>query len=243
MAEDRIAVIPARGGSKRIPRKNIKPFRGTPLLARTIEMLSEVEAIDRVVVSTDDDEIAEVALSAGAEVPFRRPADLANDHAATRPVVRHAIEALETLTGGTVGEVCVAYPAAVFVTPADVDEAFHRLIDNGCQFVMSATAFPAPVQRGMTTDEEGRVAMLWPEHVNTRSQDLAQAYHDAGQFYWGTRSAWLHGPHPMQANTLLQLLPHWRVQDIDTPDDWERAEMIHRLLEERAADQTPNSDS
>lgn len=230
---DVIAVVPARGGSKRIPRKNIRPFRGVPLLTRTVAMLRATDLFDRVVVSTDDDEIAQVARDAGAEVPFLRPAELADDHVATRPVVVHALREVENRTGRRVAALCTVYPAAVFVQPDDLATAYRRLLDEDADFVFSAAAFAAPVQRAIRRRGDGRAEMLWPEYATTRSQDLTPAYHDAGQFYWGRRQAWLGDRSVLEAGSLMHLIPHWRVQDIDTPDDWTRAELLHRVLHER----------
>lgn len=225
-----VALVPARGGSKRIPRKNIKPFRGTPLVARVIETLVGSGLFERVVVSTDDDEIAAVAEEAGAQVPFRRPPELSDDHAGTRPVIQHAIDEL-LAAGVSVEEVCVSYPAAVFVAARDVARGLELLRSSDAQFVMTAASFPAPVKRALTVGEDGLARMLWPEFAMSRSQDLGEVYHDAGQFYWGTREAWQTGPSVLTARTVLHVLPHWQVQDIDTPEDWERAELIHELAE------------
>jgi pseudaminic acid cytidylyltransferase len=228
----KVAVVPARGGSKRIPRKNVRPFRGVPLLQRTLEMLLTADVVDRVVVSTDDDEVAEVALAAGAEVPFRRPPELADDHAGTRPVVLHAVQELERLAGRRLGSLCLVYPAAVFVQPSDLRQSLELLTASGADFVFSATTYDAPVQRALRRRGDGSVEMLWPEHVGTRSQDLDESLHDAGQFYWGRRDAWVEGGSVLTARSLVHLLPRWRAQDIDTPEDWHRAELLHRVLDE-----------
>jgi pseudaminic acid cytidylyltransferase len=226
-----LALVPARGGSRRIPRKNVRPFRGVPLLARTVSTLLDAGLFERVVVSTDDDEIAAIASDAGAEVPFRRPAELADDHAGTREVVAHAIETLEAADGTRLGAVCVAYPAAVFITADDLRTALALLEDPEAEFVLAATTFAAPIQRAFRRAEHGRLEMLWPEHATTRSQDLEECYHDAGQLYWGRRDAWLGAGSVLTARTLLHVLPRWRVQDIDTPEDWTRAELLHEVLE------------
>lgn len=225
-----VALVPARGGSKRIPRKNIKPFRGTPLIARVVDTLVGSGLFERVVVSTDDDEIAEIAEAAGAQVPFRRPPELSGDHAGTRPVIQHAINEL-VAAGVAVEELCVSYPAAVFVSGQDLATGLELLRSSDAQFVMTAASFPAPVKRALTVGEDGLARMLWPEFALSRSQDLGEVYHDAGQFYWGTRDAWQTGPSVLTARTVLHVLPHWQVQDIDTPEDWERAELIHQLAE------------
>ena len=228
-----VAIIPARGGSKRIPRKNIRSFRGTPLLERTIQTLQQTNLFDRIVVSTDDDEIANIAVAAGAEVPFLRPAELAGDHTGARPVIIHAIESLESADQSVLGPVCIVYPTAVFVTQEDLRQSLGRLVTSSADFVFSAARFDAPIQRALRTLDDGTCELMWPEHTLTRSQDLEEAYHDAGQFYWGRRDAWLAG-HPVFAgNALLHVLPRWRVQDIDTEEDWNRAELIHRMIGEQ----------
>ena len=225
-----MAIIPARGGSKRIPRKNIRPFLGTPLISRTIETLLNTDAIDRIVVSTDDDEVADVALAAGAEVPFRRPDDLADDHATTQAVIEHAIEALEEADGAPLDLVCVIYPAAVFVSPADLTAARDLLIEGNRDYVFTGTTFPFPIQRAIRMLDDGGCDMFQPEHRQTRSQDLEPAYHDAGQFYWGTRDAWVESRPVFAPDSSVFLLSRHLVQDIDTEEDWERAELLFRML-------------
>jgi pseudaminic acid cytidylyltransferase len=225
-----VAIVPARGGSKRIPKKNIRPFRGTPLLERTIRMLGKAGVFDRIIVSTDDEEIASLAIDAGAEVPFRRPAALADDHAGARPVIIHAIEALELDAGLDLGPVCIVYPAAVFIGPADIRDALAALEGSDADFVFAAALYDAPVQRALRRRADGTCEPMWSEHTLVRSQDLEPAYHDTGQFYWGRREAWLTGRPVFESNALMYELPRWRVQDIDTPDDWARAELIHRLI-------------
>ena len=225
-----LAVIPARGGSKRIPRKNIKPFLGVPLMARTIALLKESGVFDRIVVSTDDDEIAEVAIRAGAEVPFMRPAELANDFAATIPVITHAILTMEDL-GWRSDLCCCAYPAAVLTRPGDYRRALDMLASNPRpDYVFTATSFPFPIQRALRAAEGGGAEMFWPEHRQTRSQDLEPAFHDAGQFYFGQRDAWTEGRPFFSPASRMLVLPRYRVQDIDTAEDWERAEMLARIL-------------
>lgn len=228
-----IAVIPARGGSKRIPGKNIKPLRGQPLLERTIRTLHQAEVFDHIVVSTDDDTIAEVARRAGAEIPFRRPAELASDHAPTAPVVAHAIETFEAVAAARVGLVCCVYPAAVFATVEDVRGGLEQLRASDAEVVMSATTFDFPIQRALRMLPDGSAEMIWPEHALRRSQDLEEAYHDAGQFYWAYRQHWIAGGVANAGRRRLYLIPRWRVQDIDTEEDWERAELLLDVLERR----------
>ena len=225
-----IAIIPARGGSKRIPRKNIKLFFGKPMIAWSIEAAKASGCFDRIVVSTDDDEIADIAKRYGAEVPFMRPAELSNDFAGTTPVVKHAIETL-LAQGGTLNDVCCIYATAPFVTAEDIRQAFEKLVANNCNYVFSATSFPFPIQRALKVSERGYVEMFQPENFAKRSQDLEESFHDAGQFYWGTVKAWVDESLIFGHNSMAHILPRYRVQDIDTPEDWLRAEMLFKALE------------
>lgn len=226
-----ICLIPARGGSKRIPRKNIRPFRGKPMIVWSIAAAQLAGCFDRVLVSTDDEEIAAVAASHGAEVPFLRPVHLADDQATTQAVVLHALEWCEQ-QGLPVEALCCLYATAPFVQPGDLTAA-ARLLEKTPphSFVFTATSFPFPIQRAIRIDADGRSEMFQPEHFNTRSQDLEEAYHDAGQFYWARPEAWASSGNLFHKGRPL-LLPRWRVQDIDTEEDWQRAELLHRMLEE-----------
>jgi len=228
----KLALIPARGGSKRIPRKNIRLFRGRPMIAWSIAAAQAAGCFDRILVSTDDVEIAEVAALHGAEVPFLRPAHLADDQATTQAVVLHAVQWCKQ-QGLSVDAVCCLYATAPFVQPGDLAEAAGLLGQAPTQsFVFTATSFPFPIQRAIRIDADGRSVMFQPEHFNTRSQDLEEAYHDAGQFYWARPEAWASSGNLFDDGRPL-LLPRWRVQDIDTEEDWQRAELLHRLLEEQ----------
>lgn len=231
-----IAIIPARGGSKRIPRKNIRLFLGVPLLTRTLGILQQSRIFDRIVVSTDDEEIADVARAAGAETPFRRPAELATDFAATLPVIAHAVAEMEKQRS-RFDFACCVYPAAVLSRPADYADALQRLRQWNADYVFSAASFGYPIQRALRRLPGKGTEMFWPEHRETRSQDLEAAYHDAGQFYFGTRDAWLEQRPFFTPRSLMHLLPRHRVQDIDTLEDWAHAE---RLVEvERLAASNP----
>lgn len=224
-----IAIIPARGGSKRIPRKNIKYFHGKPMIAWSILAAKQAGCFDRIIVSTDDAEIAAVAQEYGAEVPFIRPAEIANDYATTGEVISHAIAWLNQ-QGLMPESVCCLYATAPFVEPDDLGQGLALLTaDSQCQFVFSATRFAFPIQRAIKLDASDRVSMFHPEYLLTRSQDLEEAYHDAGQFYWGKASAWLDKEPIFAQHSKVVLLPSFRVQDIDTPDDWQRAERLFAL--------------
>jgi len=229
----RLAVIPARGGSKRIPRKNIRPFGGRPMIAWSIDAALQSGCFDRVIVSTDDDEIAEVARAAGASVPFLRPAALSDDHTGTIPVVAHAVQWLtdHADAGEAPTEVCCLYATAPFVQPADLQRRLDLLQSSGAQYPFSVTSYAFPIQRAIRLDAGGRVAMFDPAQFNTRSQDLEEAFHDAGQFYWGLASAWLQGLRIFSPDAVAVHLPRNRVQDIDTPEDWTRAEWLWRAMQ------------
>lgn len=224
----RLAVIPARGGSKRIPGKNLKRFGGRPMISWSIEAALASGCFDRVVVSTDSEEIAQAALAAGAEVPFMRPPELSDDHVPTVPVVAHALQELGLVAENDLA--CCIYATAPFITIDDLREGLRLIVEQDCDYVFSLTSYGFPIQRALRMDSAGRVAMFHPEHVTTRSQDLEESFHDAGQFYWGRASAWLEQK-PIFASQAVGLrLPRVRVQDIDTAEDWQRAEAMFRAL-------------
>jgi pseudaminic acid cytidylyltransferase len=225
----RVAIIPARGGSKRIPRKNIKNFCGKPMIAYSIEAAQQSKLFDRIIVSTDDDEIAAIAHSYGAEVPFIRPRELSDDYTATIPVIAHVIQKLKE-KGTIIDSVCCIYATAPFIRHEDISTAYNALITQRKQYSFPVTSFSFPIFRGVNRDKEGNIEMFWPEHFITRSQDLPEAYHDAGQFYWGTPDAWLkETPIFSEAATTI-VLPRHLVQDIDTLEDWTRAEYMYQTL-------------
>jgi pseudaminic acid cytidylyltransferase len=223
----KLAVIPARGGSKRIPRKNIKLFGGQPMIAWSIRAAIESNCFERIIVSTDDEEIASVAKEHGAEVPFIRPANLSDDHAGTVPVIAHAIE-WQNQHGKSATEVCCIYATAPFIDKTDVLRGLQVLQSTKANYAFSVTSYAFPIQRAIRVTSTHQVTMFQPEHINTRSQDLQEAWHDAGQFYWGTAEAWLAGKPVFSIDAVAVPLPRYRVQDIDTLEDWERAEWMHR---------------
>jgi pseudaminic acid cytidylyltransferase len=227
----KIAVIPARGGSKRIPRKNIKSFNCKPMIAWSIEAAKASGLFDRIIVSTDDAEIAEVAKQWGADVPFMRPEALSNDHAGTTPVIAHATQwALDQ--GMDVEAVCCIYATAPFVQVNDLKEGWQALTSGDWDYAFTVTDFAAPIFRSFKQTEQGGLEMFFPEHFTTRSQDLPLALHDAGQFYWGRPAAWLEDKRIFDQRSKPIVIPRWRVQDIDTLDDWDRAEIIYKQLKE-----------
>jgi len=228
----RLAVIPARGGSKRIPRKNIKDFCGKPMIAWSISAALQCGCFDEVIVSTDDAEIADVARQWGASVPFMRPAVLADDHTGTIPVVRHAIEWFGH--DRQPSQVCCIYATAPFVQADDLRRGLDILMANDCNYAFSVTSYPFPIQRAIRILDTERVEMFYPEHFNTRSQDLEEAWHDAGQFYWGRTSAWQEDPAFFTPASMPVRLPRHRVQDIDTAEDWLRAEWLFKSMQREA---------
>lgn len=225
----RVAIIPARGGSKRILRKNIKSFAGLPIIAHSIKAAQESKLFDRIIVTTDDDEIAAIAHSFGAEIPFMRPKELSDDHTATIPVIAHAIQTLQA-NGEVIDAACCIYATAPFIRPQDIISAYNALITHNKQYAFPVTTFPFPIWRGVKRNDDGDIEMFWPQHFVTRSQDLKEAYHDVGQFYWGTPEAWLSGKPIFSDAATTIVLPRHLVQDIDTLEDWTRAELMYKVL-------------
>lgn len=226
----RLGVIPARGGSKRIPRKNVRPFCGKPMIGWSIEAAHASGCFDRIIVSTDDVEIADVARACGAYVPFLRPAELADDHSGITPVVAHAID-WQNRHGDDASQVCCVLATAPFLQAADLQRGLEILGAKDCDYAFAVTRYAFPVQRAIRLTGTGRVQMLHPEHYHSRSQDLEETFHDAGQFYWGRAEAWLSGRALFSADAAAVVLPRWRVQDIDTPEDWEYAERMFRIMQ------------
>ena len=220
-----IAIIPARGGSKRIARKNIRPFCGKPMIAYAIDAARQSGCFEQVVVSTDDDEIAQIARELGASVPFMRPPALADDHTGTTPVVIDAIHRLGTM-GIHTDHVCCIYATVPLISADDIRAAYQQLNSSNADFVYSVTEFPFPIQRAVRMDEQGLVTPFWPEMMAKRSQDLEPAYQDAGQFYWASSQSWQNGWQRPAGHRL----PRWRVVDIDTEEDWQLAELLFRAL-------------
>ena len=222
-----LCIIPARGGSKRIPRKNIKPFNGKPMIAYSIEAALESGCFTRVAVSTDDEEIAAVARQYGAETPFMRPPELADDFTGTMDVIAHAIHAVKPYVPAYV---CCLYATAPFVLAEDLRNSRDKLLHSDADYCFAVTNYEFPIQRAIKIDEEGRVSMFDEQYMNMRSQDLIPAWHDAGQFYWGKTQAWLNKKVVYSSAGLAYPLPRHRVQDIDNEDDWIRAEWMYKAM-------------
>jgi pseudaminic acid cytidylyltransferase len=230
-----IAVIPARGGSKRIPRKNIRPFAGKPIISYSIAAARACRLFDRIVVSTDDAEIAAVARECGAETPFMRPAELADDRTGTNAVVAHALTWFAE-RGYEIELVCCIYPTAPLLRADDLRRGYQVLLDTGKSFAFSATSYPFSIQRALRAVPGGGVEPFFPQWIERRSQDLEPAYHDAGQFYWGRPEAFRAGLAMFAAHSVAVILPRCRVRDIDTLEDWQCAELMHAALADVGAD-------
>ncbi|WP_394135653.1 pseudaminic acid cytidylyltransferase [Aliivibrio fischeri] len=224
----KIAIIPARGGSKRIPRKNIKLFHGKPMIAYSIEAALKSNCFDKVIVSTDDQEIADVARFYGAEVPFMRPKNISDDYATTMDVIQHAVQWCEQ-QDLLITHICCLYATAPFVQAEDLQKGWEIVQQEGVQYAFSATTFPFPIQRAIKLSDTGSVSMFSPEYELTRSQDLEESYHDAGQFYWGEANAFRQKLPIFSQYARCVVLPRKQVQDIDTPEDWDLAEVLFSI--------------
>lgn len=222
-----VAIIPARGGSQRIPRKNIKLFNGEPMIAHSIRAALASGVFDQVVVSTDDEEIADVARAHGAEVPFMRPADLADAFTGTAAVIQHALGAIND----SFDYACCLYATAPLLLPRYLRQGLEAL-DAAAEksYAFSVCSFGFPVQRALLIDSAGSLSAMHPEFRGVRSQDLPVAYQDAGQFYWGRSDAWRRGDTVFSELSLPVILPRYLVQDIDSPEDWLRAEYLYAAL-------------
>ena len=224
-----LAIIPARGGSKRIPHKNIKPFLGRPIIAYSIEAALGTGLFEEVMVSTDDVEIAEIARQEGASVPFLRSMENANDYATLADVL---VEVINAYKGGgyEFDLICCLLPTAPLISSEDVRSAYDQLVMSTFDSICPVVAFSYPILRSLSIDEKGNLNMNWPEYRFSRSQDLRPAYHDSGTFYWIKTSSLLKDKKLLSENGTAIVLDEFRVQDIDTDTDWALAEMKYKLL-------------
>lgn len=223
-----LAIITARGGSKRIPRKNIKDFLGKPIIAYSIEAALGSAIFSDVMVSTDDDEIASIAKEYGAQIPFMRSADNANDMAMTAPVVLEVLDSYKKI-GKTFDYVCCIYPTAPFINSTKLQDAFTKLKECSADSVIPVVRFGFPIQRALMINVD-KLEMIEPENLNVRSQDLRASYHDSGQFYFLKVSSFLEHRQLFMPNTAALEIPESEVQDIDTEEDWKVAELKYRIL-------------
>ena len=225
----RLCVIPARGGSKRIPRKNIKNFFGQPIISYSIKVAIASKCFDRIIVSTDDAEIAEVAKLFGAEVPFMRSKQLSDDYVGTGSVTKHAIEWFES-QGQAVSDVCCIYATAPFVQADAINKAYQQMMLEKADYCFAVTNFVFPIQRAIKITENKRIEMYYPNSYAHRSQDLEGAWHDAGQFYWGKAEAFKQQKIIFSKYSTPYILPRYLVQDIDTLEDWQNAEVMFKAI-------------
>ena len=221
-----VAVIPARGGSKRIPKKNIKKFFGKPIISYSIKAAIDSKLFDKVIVSTDCENIAQVAINYGAEVPFMRPEELSGDFLGTHEVVGHTLKWLEDF-GDVVDYACCIYATAPMIEGSDLIKGYDLIKTEKWKAVIAATKYSYPVFRSFKKLPNGGLEMVFPEHYNSRSQDLPEVYHDAGQFYWAKAQEWKNKPGGFSENNTIIELSNYLVQDIDTIEDWNRAEKIY----------------
>ncbi len=224
-----LCIIPARGGSKRIPRKNIKEFCGKPIITYSIEIAINSGLFSEVMVSTDDNEIAEVARQYGASVPFMRPANFADDYTGTVAVIAQVINQFEQV-GKKFDAVCCIYATAPFIRLTDLSKGLE-FINKGWAFAFPATEFASSVYRSFKQTDSGGLEMLYPEHFSTRSQDLGEVLFDAGQFYWGSVNQWKNNEAIFGAKSFPIKIPRRLVHDIDTAEDWLIAEMVYLALQ------------
>ena len=225
----KLCIIPARGGSKRIPKKNIRLFCGKPIIEWSIKAALNSECFDKIIVSTDDDEISNFCKNCGVEVPFVRPTNLSDDLTATTPVINHAINFFRKKKE-FFDYVCCIYATAPFIEPYYIKKGLSQLIDYDANYAFSATSFPFPIQRAIKLTNRNRSKMFFPDSFNKRSQDLEDSFHDAGQFYWGKTSAWLENKRIFDDNSIPVIIPRYKVQDIDNEEDWKRAELMFKSL-------------
>ena len=222
-----VAIIPARGGSKRIPRKNIKDFNGKPMICWAIEEAKKSNLFDNIFVSTDDEEIKKISEKCGATVPFIRPLDISDDHTPTVPVISHAVKEIDTLYK-KVDFACCIYPCSPLLLASDLIKSFDILQSTGKNYVYPIVEFPHSIYRSMRQLDDKKMEFIYPEHELTRTQDLEETFHDAGQFYWGRADAW-RNLKKMHSGGIGMKIPSYRTVDIDTDDDWKRAELYSQL--------------
>lgn len=224
-----ICVIPARGNSKRIPKKNIKNFLGKPIIAYSIKIALDCKIFDKVIVSTDSKEISKIANYYGAETPFIRPKKLSNDYIGTHEVIGHAIKWMES-KGQKIKYCCCIYPTAPLIEKKDILNGYKLIKNQKWDAIIAATNFSYPVYRSFKKLPNGGLKMLFPKFYNSRSQDLPETYHDAGLFYWSNSDNWKKKPKTFNDKISIVKIPNYRVQDIDIIDDWKKAELLYKIL-------------
>lgn len=226
-----VAIIPARGGSQRLPGKNVNLFNGFPMISYSIRAALESKLFHRVIVSTDSESIAKVAREAGAEVPFQRPAEIADNYAPIAEVLSHALTWLDHECHETYAHACLILATAPMIQVSHLQKSYEILQKNpSCTAVVPVTTFPYPILRSLKMQESGRLEMFWPEYEMTRSNDLPEAFHDVGQFYWVNSPNFMRSKRLLSKESIGFQIPRTFVQDIDTMEDWKRAEYLHQCM-------------
>ena len=232
MTFNNVAIIPARGGSKRIPKKNIRDFIGRPIISYSIEAAINSHLFNKIIVSTDSKEIAKIANDYGAETPFMRPIEFADDFTGTHDVIGHAIKWLEN-NNIKIDYACCIYPTAPLIDPKDLIKGFNLVCSGKWESIIAATDYSYPIFRSFKKLSNGGLEMIFPENYLTRSQDLPKVYHDAGMFYWAKSSVWKNPSHEFNHQNSIVEIPNYRANDIDTLEDWKKAELLYKLLNNR----------
>jgi pseudaminic acid cytidylyltransferase len=225
-----ICIIPARGGSKRIKRKNIKSFHGKPIISYSIEACLKSKLFDFVIVSTDDPEIANIAVSCGASVPFLRPQNLSDDFTSTLDVVKHAISFIKTTKNLIIDNVCVVYPCAPFIDNSDLIKSFDIFRNSKLDFCFAAGLLDYPLERLMCLNKKDELVKINTDYFDNRTQDLNSFFFDAGQFYWANIEYWSNTLELFEKNSIPYFFEKTRLVDIDTNEDWSWAELLFEAL-------------
>lgn len=240
MSGNKLCIIPARGGSKRIPRKNIKPFLGKPIIEYSIHAALGSGIFDEVIVSTDDHEISTIAIEAGAKVPFKRSKKNADDFATTVDVILEVLNSYSTNNQHFTTACCI-YPTAPFVSSSLLKKGLELLKKEDYDSVFPVLPFSFPIQRAIKINSQKRIELFQPEHQNSRSQDLEKAYHDAGQFYWFKTTIVQELKKLWTDNSGVIHLNEMQAQDIDTEMDWKLAELKYKIMHPQVEKQCPSS--
>jgi len=223
-----VAIVPARANSKRIPGKNIKKFNGKPIIVNTIEKLKKSKIFDRIIVSTDSKKIAKIAAKCGAEIPFKRSKVLSNETAHTTAVISDCVKFL-IKENYKFDYVCCVYAPNPFLQIADLKKGFYKIKSKKYNYVFSATLYQFPYFRSFTYLPKRGIKMLFKHNIKKRSQDIKKILCDAGQFYWGLKEAWLKKKNFFTKNSDVVMIPKWRYSDLDTLEDWKRAELFNKI--------------
>lgn len=224
-----LAIIPARGGSRRIKNKNIKLFFNKPIIYWSIKAAKQSKLFDKIIVSTDSKKIANICKKYNIEIPFLRPKTLSNDKVSTIKVIKHALIWFKK-KGVFFDRVCCIYPASPFISKKIIKKALKLLKIKRKSFAFTVSSYPHPIQRALKIKKNGYLKPVWPSNVNIRSQKFENRYHDAGQFYWGTFDSFMKNKNFFIKNSIPIYIPRYLCHDIDTLEDWKKAELVFKSL-------------